>query len=286
MTTATEISHQQGKIVVLGANGKLGRMVCRLWPVSGELVTVARTEGHADLVWATGDPVPAVLVGRIRAIIALWGATSGKLSDNARLAEAALDLAVALDAPQVIHMSSAAVYGAADRAFREVDALRPAGSYGLAKREMEDAIAAWHLRNGQDTRSIVLRLGNVAGADSLGKSLRLGSSVTLDRFPDGTGPQRSYIGPVDLARVLKVLTEDINISGTYNVSAARATSMADIVTAAGTGVRWRAAPKGALRSVVLDTSKLAGLVPNMCISSIPDELVAQARAGGALPCPA
>lgn len=286
MTTAKEDDRRRGKIIVLGATGKLGRMVCRLWPSRGELVTIARKEGLADITWKPGDDVPAVMASETRAILALWGATSGVLRDNARLAEAALDLAVAVGAPQVIHMSSAAVYGAADRALHEADALQPVVPYGVAKRDMEDAIAAWHRRNGEAVRSIVLRLGNVAGADSLGASLRRGPTVTLDRFADGTGPQRSYIGPVDLVRVLKSLTEDKAISGTYNVSAPQATAMADIVTAAGMDVRWTSAPPGAIQSVVFDTSKLGRLLPDLRIASSPAELVAQARAGGFLPCPA
>ncbi len=282
MTTAKEDDRRRGKIIVLGANGKLGRIVCRLWPSRGGLITVARKEGLADITWKPGDDVPAVLAIETRAILALWGATSGVLSDNARLAEAALDLAVAVGARQVVHMSSAAVYGVADRALHEADALQPVGPYGVAKCEMEDAIAG----HGEAVRSIVLRLGNVAGADSLGPSLRRGPTVTLDRFPHGTGPQRSYIGPVDLVRVLKALTEDTAISDTYNVAAPQATAMADIVTAAGMDVRWTSAPPGAIQSVVLDTSKLGRLLPDLRIASSPAELVGQARAGGFLPCPA
>lgn len=286
MTTAKEDDRRRGKIIVLGATGKLGRMVCRLWPSRGELVTIARKEGLADITWKPGDDVPAVMASETRAILALWGATSGVLSDNARLAEAALDLAVVVGARQVVHMSSAAVYGVADRALHEADALQPVGPYGVAKRDMEDAIAVWHRRNGEAVRSIVLRLGNVAGADSLGQSLRRRPSVALDRFADGTGPQRSYIGPVDLVRVFKFLTKDIAISGAYNVAAPQVTAMADIVTAAGMDVRWTSAPPGAVQSIVLDTSKLGRLLPDLRIASSPAELVAQARAAGFLPCPA
>ena len=286
MTTAEEDDRRRGKIIVLGANGKLGRMVSRLWPSRDELVTVARKEGLADMTWKPGDYVPAVLASETRAILALWGATSGVLSDNARLAEAALDLAVVVGARQVVHMSSAAVYGVADRALHEADALQPVGPYGVAKCDMEDAIAAWHRGHGEAVRSIVLRLGNVAGADSLGQSLRRGPSVALDRFADGTGPQRSYIGPVDLVRVFKRLTEARALSDTYNVAAPQATAMADIVTAAGMDVRWTSAPPGAIQSVVLDTSKLGRLLPDLRIASSPAELVAQARAAGFLPCPA
>ncbi|WP_372521376.1 NAD-dependent epimerase/dehydratase family protein [Sagittula sp.] len=286
MTTAKEDDRRRGKIIVLGANGKLGRMVSKLWPSHGELVTVARREGLADITWKPGDDVPAVLAIETCAILALWGATSGVLADTASLAEAALDLAVVVGARQVVHMSSAAVYGVADRALHEADALQPVGPYGVAKRDMEDAIAVWHRRNGEAVRSIVLRLGNVAGADSLGQSLRRRPSVALDRFADGTGPQRSYIGPVDLVRVFKFLTKDIAISGAYNVAAPQATAMADIVTAAGMDVRWTSAPPGAIQSVVLDTSKLGRLLPDLRIASSPAELVAQARAAGFLPCPA
>ncbi|WHZ35173.1 NAD(P)-dependent oxidoreductase [Sagittula sp. MA-2] len=286
MTTAKEDDRRRGKIIVLGATGKLGRMVCRLWPSRGELVTIARKEGLADITWKPGDDVPAVMASETRAILALWGATSGVLSDNARLAEAALDLAVVVGARQVVHISSAAVYGVADRALHEADALQPVGPYSVAKCDMEDAIAAWHRGHGEAVRSIVLRLGNVAGADSLGQSLRRGPTVTLDHFPDGTGPQRSYIGPVDLVRVFKRLTKARALSDTYNVAAPQATAMADIVTAAGMDARWTSAPPGAIQSVVLDTSKLGRLLPDLRIASSPAELVVQARAGGFLPCPA
>ena len=89
--------------------------------------------------------------------------------------------------------SSAAVYGRpeGDAPLSETTEPRRVSGYGRAKRAMEQAVA-----EGQGVTC--LRIGNVAGADQLllnAATATAQAPLILDRFADGTGPDRSYIGP-------------------------------------------------------------------------------------------
>lgn len=249
-------------VLLLGASGKLGRMVRTLWrPEAFSVVPVMRSGPlvTGDVRWAPGDRPPDV--PGVTAVVALWGVTPGPgrtMTDNTRLALSAMELGAALGADMVVHCSSAAVYRPDPKPIPETAPPDPASEYGLAKHDMERAIFAHRIQGGP--RQVVLRIGNVAGADSLFANLSLGGRILLDRFPDGSGPMRSYIAPGDLVRVIETLIQAPDADGIYNVSAARPTAMAEIAGACQAHIDWRDAPEGAAQMVWLDTSRLDSLV--------------------------
>lgn len=263
-------------ILILGANGKLGRMtVSALADAASQTVAilpVSRTT-KTPITWAPGDPISSDL--RADVVIALWGITpegGGDLSLNAKLAEQAIGLAETVGADRVLHCSSVAVYEPAEASASECDSLNPANPYGQAKADMEAAIAAVD----SPVQSCSMRIGNVAGADGLFKSIRERGRITLDQFPDGQGPERFYIAPTDFARVLMALSlcDLEQLPKLINVAAPKPTPMADLVRAAGKPLDWKPAPEGAKQHVGIDTTLLKRLCPLPDSSADADWLVA------------
>ncbi|MGP6088700.1 NAD-dependent epimerase/dehydratase family protein [Antarctobacter jejuensis] len=278
-------TQQSCAVLMLGAGGKLGRMVRASWAVTGfHVVPVVRSLPipQGGLTWQPGAPAPDV--GPVAAVVALWGVTPGPgrdLSENTALAVAAVDLAQAVGASAVLHCSSAAVYRPGPDPLTEDMAGDPPSPYGQAKLDMEQAIAARATPDGP--RQIILRIGNVAGADSLFANLRPGAAVTLDRFADGAGPSRSYITAGDLARVIEGFLRSETGRGIYNTAAPVPTPMADLVTAVGADLNWRDAPEGAARQVWLDTGKLASVAELSQQAGTAQHLVSGAAVGGVWP---
>lgn len=264
---------QQYPVVVLGSTGKLGRMLRYHWARGTGVVWQAR---HAvtehDTAWLPGADWPGP--ARASAIVALWGVVPGRgdLSDNTRLALAATELARQLGADRVLHCSSAAVYAPGPHPRRESEAA-PMSDYGRAKLAMERVLAS----GGDDIANCCMRIGNVAGADSLFASLDRGGPVTLDRFQDGLGPRRSYLGPRALAHVIQSLLVAplADIPAVVNVAGDGAVDMADLVRAAQRPLIWRVAPEGAMAQLALDISRLKVLCnPG---PSDPDALISEWR---------
>lgn len=235
-----------------------GRDMRPLWQYRG-------APAPADSV--IGDPLQdgaalAARCGRVDVVLALSGVVPGRgdLGLNSALALAALDLGASAGARRVFLASSAAVYGPGAQALREEDPLQPGNDYGRAKAAMERAAGAHAAALGLDVS--VLRIGNVAGADALlGPA---GTARRLDRFADGQGPRRSYIGPRMLADVLAELVRFAalgqDLPGCLNIAQPGAVAMEDLCRAAGFAVTWQPAPEGALASVLLDVSRLHALV--------------------------
>ena len=238
------------KALVLGKTGRLGRALGRYWAANEPCFTpvwMGRREAEGEL--------PAA-----QAVLALWGRTAGDaetLAENAELAERAAGLAEKAGAGRVLHLSSAAVYGGGAGPHREADALAPRGAYGAAKCEMEARIA----RLG-GARHCILRLANVAGADSLFRALDTRDEIVLDRFEGGGGPVRSYIAIPELAQVVEALLacEAARLPQVLNVAAPAPVAMEEIARAAGRRIVWREAGAEAVPRVVLDTARLESLV--------------------------
>lgn len=99
--------------------------------------------------------------------------------------------------------------------------------------------------HGTGTALCILRLGNVAGADMLGSVVASGRRVVLDRFADGQGPVRSYIGPGMLARTVEALARRVRtgeiLPKVLNTAGQAPVAMADILTAAALPFDWRPA---------------------------------------------
>lgn len=271
--------------LVTGASGRVGRMLWRYWrhaPPAADLVRQSRRGGEddGDLLW---DPLTVGLppdAGAFDAVIAYAGVTPGQDVDtgvNAALAKATLSAAHDAGIGRVLLTSSSAVYGAplGDAALTEDTPPRPVNDYGRSKLEMEAVCEPWRARG---LEICCLRIGNVVGADALllnGCAAR-GDPLILDRFADGEGPWRSYIGPATLARVTAALAAHPGpLPPCLNIGAPRPTAMADLARAAGFDWRWRAAPDTALQQVTLDVKRLAALYSFTPADSDPQVMIDQ-----------
>ena len=244
-------SHSQAKRPRLALTGATGRVATLLRP----FLPTASWFGR-------GDDLSAV-AGH-DALICLAGVTGGdpeSLRDNSEVARTALQAAEAEGVPRVFLISSAAVYGRATGPLRAEAAPTPASPYGAAKADMEAAVEAWRATAPSGIQAVVLRLGNVAGADALLGALRPGTVPDLHTWPDGSTPRRSYIGPRFLASVLTRLATLPGLPDTLNVAAPGAVEMAELLRAAGRDWTPVPAPPGAIAEVRLDTAPLARLVP-------------------------
>jgi len=279
-------------ILLTGASGRVGRMLCACWTdaVPG-LALVPQYRGTGPPGAVQWDPLegPGPLLahvaeaGRPLAIVALAGVTPGPGRDlrlNRTLADATLDAAVRAGVRRVLLASSSAVYGAGDGTpFAEEAARVPVNAYGAAKQEMEAACAPWRAR-GLDI--CALRIGNVSGADALLVNVAragTGGAVVIDRFADGGGPLRSYIGPVTLAAVLATLARHPGpLPEALNIAAPEPVTMAALARAAGARVETRPAPPGAHQCITLDCRRLAALHRFAASDSTAEEMVRQWRA--------
>jgi len=256
----------------MGATGAIGGALRAAWaeaaPTGLRPLWQARRADAAPgwLGWAPLDePVPAL--PPLQAVLVLSGVTPGAaapLSDNAALALAGLEAAAAAGARHVFLASSQAVYTPAGHPLAEGDPVAPLSPYGAAKAEMEEAAARWLATAGPGAPGITcLRIGNVAGADLLGRRLGAGRPIRLDRFPDGRGPERSYIGAGGFARVMESLLAAVRagreLPFALNVAAPRPVAMEALLRAWGQGWSWCDAPPGARQSVRLDVAALCRL---------------------------
>lgn len=275
------------RVLVLGATGRLGGMLRRHW-TSPEIEPLWQArQGHGPGVgdWVVFDPRtdPLALAEACAAVDVVLD-LAGPVPGPGRVVESfaaipSLARAVAhgvrvAGGKPLLWASSAAVYGARARCL-ETDQPEPLSDYGRAKQAGEAVLTGL-------AGACALRIGNVAGADALLSGAHPGVAVTLDRFADGTTPLRSYLGPQSLAETLFQLViratqapspPVLNLSGP-----GPGVAMGDLLEAA--GIRWqpRPAPEAALPEVVLDTARLAGLVPLPPEAGTAPRIVAEWRA--------
>lgn len=240
--------------LVLGASGRLGTLLRGAAICAGDKAHwTSRRAGPGIVRWSgETSSLPAA-----ETVIALWGVTAGddtELAANTDLALRAIEIAQAIGAERVIHLSSAAIYGpGADMTERTQPG--PLSAYGRAKLAMEQAIADAGAITLDQT---ILRLANVVGADSLAPALTRGSA-SLDRFPYGGGPVRSYAAPGHVWQVLRCISAQAPVAGqveTLNLCASRPVAMADLLHAAGSDIAWREAPTAAVQTVTLSAEAL------------------------------
>lgn len=277
-------------LLVTGASGRVGRLLAAVWAKDASPVALQYREPRAlgggldGLRWElTGGDAPlrdwAAEHGAPPAMLVLAGATPGTgrdLSSNRALAEACLRAARAVGIGRVLVASSSAVYGEGRaRGWAEGDPARPVSDYGRAKLDMEAACAEWRARG---LEVCCLRIGNVAGADAL--LLNAASPpLRIDRFADGAGPLRSYIGPQSMARVLLALARAPGaLPPVLNLAAPRPVAMADLATAAGLEWRWTKAPATAVQRFTLDCRALAERVAFSDTESVAAGIAAQWKA--------
>ena len=234
------------KLLVTGANGRIGRMLRHIWAGEAEVLWHARQPGPGvDVVWDIGAGSVPDLPGGLTVLHLAGGKGSYAAATRAVLG---------LVAVQVLVMSSAAVYGSGALPWRESDPVAPETPYAVEK------LAAEIVARGQPGVTL-LRLANLAGADGLLGSLVPGREVVLDPIAGQTGgPERSYIGPRVLASVLRGLLGR-NLPPVINVAQPGEVSMAALLDAR--GQPWRFGPPrvGAVGRLVVDVALLGGLVP-------------------------
>lgn len=247
-------------LLVLGAGGRIGRLTVPHF--------VQRTRGTAILeacprqgpngidILARPDVLTDALA-RADAVLLLAGVCPGAGDPNVNVALARAVLGAAPTRLPAILCSSVAVYGPGGPFGEESDPA-PRTPYAIAKCAME----ALALAAPQPVTS--LRIGSVAGADSLLGRAALGP-VRLDRFPSGTGPRRSYIGPATLARVFADLclraARGLRLPPVLNIAAGPPLGMETLLAAAGIPFHWRTAPADAVEYATLDTTRLEALFP-------------------------
>ena len=243
-------------VLITGANGQVGRRILRAWKRESppfEIAAVARTAGPMWQAWTPDEP-PAIQ--HARAVVGLWGVCFGTLEEarvNLDLARAAQDLAKQTGADRVIHLSTQSVYGRSCVDATEEQALTPASPYGQAKAEMEEM-----LQRTEGPKPIILRVANVIGADAISRSLAGTAPVVLDRFADGTGPVRSFVGIADLARIIAGLSTCPldDCPDLLNIASPSGIAMDAILSAASRDFEWRDAPETALPVATVSTRRL------------------------------
>ena len=259
--------------LMVGASGMVGRMVRSAWAddpdiamrLVPQLRSGDRAPGDKALFWAPLDgPEPFEKYvrydGTPAAMIMLAGIIPGPEADfstNVGLAVACLEAAKAAGCERVLIASSAAVYDPrSDMPMTEDASCAPSSLYGASKLAMEQACMPYR-DQGMDV--CCLRIGNVVGADALMRNARAGGALSIDRFADGHGPSRPYIGSESLARILSALASwHEPLPGLLNVAAPAAGDMADLAEAAGLQWEWRDAPENAVQNISLDTTRLSG----------------------------
>ncbi|VDC23531.1 NAD-dependent epimerase/dehydratase family protein [Pseudogemmobacter humi] len=235
-------------------------MLRRIWraaPPPGLAPLWAGRGPEPDLTWdiLTG-PAPSWPPGAV--LLHLAGSTGR--TDPALNTALVPPLLAACRANAVRHLlfaSTAAVYAPGARPARETDPAAPANAYGRAKAEAESLLAE------AAPGLTVLRIGNVAGADALLGPRPDEGAIRLDPVPGSeTGPLRSWIGPVSLARCLAalILRAD-DLPAVLNVAAAPPLGMADLLRASDRAWSWGPVNPAVVPAAVLDTTRLNAIAP-------------------------
>ena len=289
MATEPDRSDQAPDIIV-GGTGMVGRMLRRVW--SGQPGTPTFQYRHGDHDGLFWDPMtgPGPFLdwcdakGGCRTMVVLAGVTlksGANFEANAPAAEACLEAAHQAGVARVLYASTSAVYGRGiGRPFTEEDPPNPANAYGAAKVAAEAVCTRYRDRGLPVT---ALRIGNIAGSDQLLINAGRATSedpLKLDRFADGAGPRRSYIGAGIFARVLEALMAAPDLPEVLNVGTPEPVTMEGLLAAAGTHWTWVPAPETAVQDLVLDCSRLARLVPFTPDDSRPEVHVAEWRRHG------
>lgn len=274
--------------LILGATGRVGQTLAHGWPPSAGAgiwqyrpscnpAQLAAFPGPA-LAWdilATPPPMFPENISGLIILAAVIAQDQAALRQNTDIALAAVEAAQAAGITRILVASTQAVYGTDQARVDESTPCRPTSPYGQAKLQMEQA-----LKNVPGVTC--LRLGNIAGADSLfgaAHSSAHSTPIILDRFPDGRSPRRSYIGPVTLARVLNdLLNPALSLPPILNVASPGIVSMDAILMAAKVPFDWREAPSTALPELEIDVNRLKDLIP-MAPARAAD-IVAEASACG------
>lgn len=267
--------------LILGAGGRVGRLLRGVWPRTNADVQAVFQSRHAgpgiDLVAPFDQSLAEAIAAPVGVVVVLSGQTygdSGAMDANTDYALTGLNLAARIACPRVILCSSAAVYQAeaGHGPFRETDAHCSDRPYGRAKLAMEQAAWRWYGTTPAPPEVTCLRMANVAGADMLADSCRRATPeapLMLDRFADGRSPRRSYLSPTTFARVIADLAQK-PVDGDFRIanlaepgpplemeSVLRALAAADVCVP----WAWQVAPPRAIPEMALELSEIQAFLP-------------------------
>jgi UDP-glucose 4-epimerase len=262
------------RLLLMGASSRIGRSVRKCWdsltePVC-DVVYQYRTQfGVEDLCWDPMHGVDPLLQhiethGKFSAMVVLSGAivvNEDTLEHNSLIAEACLSAAHAAQIPKVLLASSSSVYGAWQTdAFSESDSLKPVSLYGLSKVKMERVCESW-ANLGLET--CCLRIGNVAGADALLSKWQhcdIINPLLIDRFPNGRGPKRSYIGPTLLAdAIISLALNKKRLPSIINLASSPPVFMETLAEIANLPWTWKEASTNSNQYITLDLRLLGSI---------------------------
>lgn len=277
-------------MVVVGSSGAVGHLLLPHWRRARSSVTLQSRYGRAPdvllpmLQWNPDDGPEALLdwvaaKGETpHAMLILAGVTPRSGRDihlNTQIAETCIAAARSVGVPRVLVASSSAVYGDhLTHPFAETDPPIPVNAYGEAKLDMEKACLRWSAA----LEVVCLRIGNVAGADALLRQFfePEHSTIFLDKFADGSTPERSYIGPGTMAEILvRLAALKRDLPSVLNFAAPSPVQMATLADAAGLSWQERTRNDTKGRSITLDCTRLWEILPAPSHASDPTEMVAQ-----------
>lgn len=263
----------------MGANGRVGRLIVSTWanrdsPWHFVPLQYRRPQTHfnsRNIPWDVSDGPDGLLkwmdrFGALETLIVMAGVTPATSSDmtlNTVIAKAYLDAARVAGIKRVLLASSSAVYGFGDGSpMSEAHSCAPVNTYGKSKLVME--AMARNVAADTNIEICCLRIGNIAGADALllnASKATPEAPLIIDRFADGAGPRRSYIGPTQAGDVLAqlachqgTLPPVLNLAGTAPIQ------MEELAITAALPWRYATAPQTARQSITLDCSVLAALI--------------------------
>lgn len=253
--------------MVTGAGGQIGRFLRRAWleepPRDIRPFWIGRGEGF-DLTWdILSDAAPVWPKNAV--VLHLAGVVRGDetaLAANVAMVAPVLRACRRNAACALFVASTAAVYAPGPQPATEDWLSAPANAYGRSK-----ALAERRFLAGEPGFSVhVLRLGNVAGAESLLGPRPTDEVIRLDPVPGRKGgPLRSWIGPRTLAQVLTCLcrraAKRADLPSILNVAADPPLQMADLLRASGRA--WVYGPENPAVTPVatLSTERLRALCP-------------------------
>ena len=233
------------RLAITGANGFLGRAMCRLAAESGyEVVAVLRRPSEvpgAARVLITPLENTVALVDAFRGCVAVVH-TAGLAhvfgpaaldeqafhEANVRGTEAVAQAALRAGVPQFLLASSVSVYGGAGTPVMEISPVQPRTPYARSKFEAEQAASAAFAAHGCVT---TLRFATIYGEGDRGNVSRLIDSLRRGRFVwPGSGCNRKSLIYCDDAARACLSAVGIAVEGVFNVSAEPVTMRAIVET--------------------------------------------------------
>lgn len=255
------------RVFIPGGGGKIGRLLQREWSSQEDFEPVFLERSDWDILMGKAPQLKGSDL-----VLDLAGTVRGDVLQNPKLAARIAKWAAEAGAVH-FYMSSASVYPGGPEPMLETGQLAPSSAYGQSKVDGEIAASSAF------PKTVILRLGNVAGLDALLGGLRKSQRAVLDQVAGHSGgPVRSYVGPKTLARILsellKMAIDGGALPSVINIAQPNPVPMADLLMASGHDWEFGPVRSGVIPRVELSTERLTTLcfVP----TATPAQLVAEA----------